>query len=459
MKDKERVQEFLSRVSGIVNMMKSYGEILSSEIVVSKLRSLTSKFDHVVVAIEETKDLSTYTFDELMSSLISHEARINRSHENSDEKAFQVKEEFSKGRSDFYGHGRGGGLAVMEVAEVEARMDAVFNEVINVNINCDKEGMMNEIPADFEVEQPANVAPSSPANSTTSSPSVVTDSSSDSIATHASNSSSESETPARKFRFLREITTSCDLALLVTYPTSFEEDVKILEWQFATNEEMLAIKRTSTWELVGVPECKNVVGLKWVFRTKYNADGSIQKHKARLVAKGYSQQQGIEFDETYSLVARLGTVRVVLALDAQLQLSVYQFDVKYAFLNDNLVEEVYVSQLPGFVVSGNENKVYRLRKALNRLKQAPRAWYNKIDSFFQNNGFVRSENEPTLYLKKKGDDGIFVCRKKYAADLLKKFGMIDCEVAATPMNVNEKLQHEDGTVKVNSTMFRGLTGG
>ncbi|KAL4364030.1 hypothetical protein GQ457_04G017220 [Hibiscus cannabinus] len=92
MKDKESVQEFLSRVFGIVNLMKSYGEILSNEIVVSKvLRSLISKFDHVVVVIEETKDLSTYTFDELMSSLISHEARSNTSHKNSEEKAFQVR--------------------------------------------------------------------------------------------------------------------------------------------------------------------------------------------------------------------------------------------------------------------------------------------------------------------------------------------------------------------------------
>ncbi|KAK9003653.1 hypothetical protein V6N11_084288 [Hibiscus sabdariffa] len=109
MKHKESMQQFLSRVSGIVNPMKSYGEILSNENFVSKVLSLISKFDRVIIAIEETKDFSTYTFDELMSYLISHEARINRSHENSEEKAFQVKEEFSKGRSDFYGRGRRSG--------------------------------------------------------------------------------------------------------------------------------------------------------------------------------------------------------------------------------------------------------------------------------------------------------------------------------------------------------------
>ncbi|XP_016675171.1 uncharacterized protein [Gossypium hirsutum] len=110
MKDKESVQKLLSTVSGSVNLMRSYGEILSNEIVVSKvLRSLTSKFDHVVAAIDETKDLSTYTFDELMSSLIASEARLNRSHENSEEKVFQVKEESSKGRHDFHRRSHGDG--------------------------------------------------------------------------------------------------------------------------------------------------------------------------------------------------------------------------------------------------------------------------------------------------------------------------------------------------------------
>ncbi|KAG8482655.1 hypothetical protein CXB51_024461 [Gossypium anomalum] len=174
----------------------------------------------------------------------------------------------------------------------------------------------------------------------------------------------------------------------------------------AMKEEMHAIKINSTWELVDVPEGKIVVGLKWVFRTKYNAGGNIQKHKAQLVAKGYSQQEGMDFEEKYSPVAHFETVRVFLALTTQLQLSVYQFDVKSAFLNSDLVEEVYVSQPPGFA----------------------------------NNGFTRSENEPTLYLKKR--------------DLLKKFGMVDCEVASTPMNINEKLQHEDGIDKIYAKSYK-----
>ena len=113
-------------------------------------------------------------------------------------------------------------------------------------------------------------------------------------------------------------------------------------------EEMISIEKNGTWEMVDLPENKNVIGLKWIFKTKFAADGSLQKHKARLVAKGYAQQYGIDFEETFSPIARFETVRLVLTLVAQLQWAVYQFDVKSAFLNGNLQEEVYVTQPKGF---------------------------------------------------------------------------------------------------------------
>lgn len=114
--------------------------------------------------------------------------------------------------------------------------------------------------------------------------------------------------------------------------------------------------------MVNLPEGKNVIGLKWVYRTKYNAGGSIQKHKARLVAKEYGQQQGVHFDETFSSVAHFKMVRTLLALAAQLSWPVYQFDVNSAFLNGDLEKEVYVAQPKGFVMSGQEIKVYRLKR-------------------------------------------------------------------------------------------------
>jgi len=162
----------------------------------------------------------------------------------------------------------------------------------------------------------------------------------------------------------------------------------------------VAIEKIQTWDLVDLPEEKNVIGLKWVYRTKYNAGGTIQKYKARLVVKGYTQQQGVDFNESFSPVAHFEIVRVFLALAAQLCWLVYQFDVKSTFLNGKLEEEVYVAQPEGFIIGGEEDKVYRLQKALYGLKQAPRAWYSKIDSYFQEGGFERSQNEP---FKSKGE--------------------------------------------------------
>ncbi|KAA0032275.1 Integrase, catalytic core [Cucumis melo var. makuwa] len=137
------------------------------------------------------------------------------------------------------------------------------------------------------------------------------------------------------------------------------------------------IEKNGTRKMVDLPEGKNAIGLKWVYKSKFAADGSLEKHKACLVAKGYAQQHGIDFEETFSPIARFETVRIVLALAAQQQWPVYQFDVKSAFLNGELQEEVYVEQPEGFVKKDSEEKVYKLTKALYGLKQAPRACSSK----------------------------------------------------------------------------------
>lgn len=395
--------------------------------------------------------------------------------------------------------------------------NVVFNEEKGLTWNEDV--TTGDIHADFDEESQESISspppspepqgnmstpPSTPINSPISSPS--------SSSSQGSTPSPPTTAPPRKFKSLAEVYESCSFALYASDPLCFREAENVPDWQVAMKVEMEAIEKNSTWELVDVPEGKNVIGLKWVYRTKYNANGSIQKHKARLVAKGYAQKQGIDYEETFSPVARFETVRAVLALAAHLHLPVFQFDVKSAFLNGNLEEEVYVSQPEGFVVSGKEDKVYRLRKALYGLKQAPRAWYSKIDMFFQENGFQRSENEPTLYVKKQGnneflvvclyvddmiymgsselvndfkssmmknfemtdlgllqyflgieviqgEEGIFASQKKYAADLVKKFNMSNCEKALTPMNINEKLQREDGTEQADARLYRSLVGG
>ena len=117
-------------------------------------------------------------------------------------------------------------------------------------------------------------------------------------------------------------------------------------------EEMTCIEKNDTWSLMDLPEGKEAIGLKWVYKTKFNEDGSVQKHKARLVAKGYSQKPGVDFAETFAPVARMETIRAVLAIAAQKELEVFQLDVKSAFLNGVLEEEVYVEQPQGFVIKG-----------------------------------------------------------------------------------------------------------
>eukprot|EP00253_Pinus_taeda_P007475 PITA_07475 len=124
-------------------------------------------------------------------------------------------------------------------------------------------------------------------------------------------------------------------------PRCFEDAVKELVWCKEVDEEMATIKKNATWELVDPPTEKEVIGVKWLYKTKYAADGSIQRHKARLVAKGYAQQLGIDYNETYAPVARFDTIKTILAFTAQYKWLVYQFDVKSAFLNGDLKEYVY----------------------------------------------------------------------------------------------------------------------
>ena len=132
-------------------------------------------------------------------------------------------------------------------------------------------------------------------------------------------------------RSLSDIYQSCEFALFSSEPQTFEDAVKENVWANAMNEEIASIERNQTWELVDLPNGREVIGLKWIYKTKFNEDGSIQKHKARLVAKGYAQQPGVDFHETFAPVVRMETIRTVLALAAQMELQVFQLDVKSAF--------------------------------------------------------------------------------------------------------------------------------
>ena len=154
-------------------------------------------------------------------------------------------------------------------------------------------------------------------------------------------------------------------------PQSFDEAVNKVQWKNAMEAEFDALVRNDTWTLMELPLDKDVIGTKWIYKIKYKSDGSIDKHKARLVAKGYAQQEGIDYTETFAPVAKMDTIRTVLVVAAQHGWIIYQMDVKSAFLNGYVDEEIYVEQPQGFEIAGKENKVYKLKKALYGLKQAP----------------------------------------------------------------------------------------
>ena len=317
------------------------------------------------------------------------------------------------------------------------------------------------------------------------------------------------DAPARGTRSLSDIYERCNIA--VCEPTDFGAAKEDQNWMAAMKEELSMIEKNRTWELVDRPQDRKVIGVKWVYRTKLNADGSINKHKARLVVKGYAQIFGVDYSNTFAPVARLDTIRILLAVVAQMNWKVYQLDVKSAFLNGVLHEEIYVEQPEGFVKNEEKDKVYLLKKALYGLKQAPRAWYSKIDDHLLSIGFKKSLSEATLYVKhqsnevlmislyvddllvtgnnagmiqefkqemmkvfemtdlglmtfflgleiKQAEYEVFICQKKYVKEILKKFNFQECKEVSTPMDQKEKLCKEDGADKADEGYFRSLIG-
>jgi hypothetical protein len=163
-------------------------------------------------------------------------------------------------------------------------------------------------------------------------------------------------------------------------PRSFAEAERHATWRAAMHSEMDAVEKNCTWELADLPRGHSAITLKWVLKLKRDEAGAIVEHKARLVARGFVQREGINFNDTFTLVARMESVRLLFVLAAQEGGCIHRMDVKSAFLNGDLKEEVYVHQPSGFAISGKECKVLRLRKALYGLRQAPRAWNAKLDS-------------------------------------------------------------------------------
>ncbi|CAL5401450.1 unnamed protein product [Camellia sinensis] len=301
------------------------------------------------------------------------------------------------------------------------------------------------------------------------------------------------------------------LAQVPTEPSSYKEASQSSAWTQAMNEEFHALQLQHTWSLVDLPPNKNVIGCKWVYRLKKNSDGSIARYKARLVAKGYLQEEGIDYEETFSPVAKQPTIRILLCLALHFGWSIKQLDVSNAFLHGVLHEEVYMTQPSGFIDSSHPHKVCKLHKALYGLKQAPRAWFSTFSTFLLSQGFIASHCDSSLFIKKTasaitilliyvddilltGSDvsyitsllaqmhkvfsmkelgflnyflgisvhmsaaGFFLHQSKYATEILAKAGMSHCKPYASPMATKSSSFHDSDLPFAQPALYRSIVG-
>ncbi|GJR06080.1 retrovirus-related pol polyprotein from transposon TNT 1-94 [Tanacetum coccineum] len=291
-----------------------------------------------------------------------------------------------------------------------------------------------------------------------------------------------------------------DAFLTSVEPKNYKDALTQACWIEAMQEELHEFERLEVWELVPPPDKAFVITLKWIY-----------KRRESISARGYRQEEGIDFEESFAPVARLEAIRIFLAFAAFMNMVVYQMDVKTAFLNGDLREEVYVSQPDGFVDPDKPNYVYKLKKALYGLKQAPRAWYDMLSSFLISQDFSKGSVDPTLFIRREGkelllvqiyvDDiifaastpelcdlfakimcskfkmsmmgkisfflglqisqsprGIFINQSKYALESLKKYGFESCDPVDTPMVEKSKLDEDKEGKAVDPSHYRGMIG-
>ncbi|GJR35673.1 retrovirus-related pol polyprotein from transposon TNT 1-94 [Tanacetum coccineum] len=202
-------------------------------------------------------------------------------------------------------------------------------------------------------------------------------------------------------------------------PTSYREAVTSSEgqqWREAIKSEIESILQNHTWELVDLPPGCKALGYKWIFKKKMKADGTVDKYKARLVIQGFRQREGLDYFDTYSPVTRITSIRTIIAIAALRNLEIHQMDVKTAFLNGDLEEEIYMNQPEGFIAPGQEGKVCRLVKSLYGLKQAPKQWHQKFDHTMLESGFKINECDKCVYVKDTSAGYVILCL--YVDDML-----------------------------------------
>ncbi|GJT08969.1 retrotransposon protein, putative, ty1-copia subclass [Tanacetum coccineum] len=184
----------------------------------------------------------------------------------------------------------------------------------------------------------------------------------------------------------------------------------------AMNVEMLSMKDNQVWNLVDLPPNCKTVGSKWVFKKKTNMDGNIHTYKARLVAKGFTQTYGVNYEETFSPVADIKAIRILIAIAAYYDYEIWQMDVKTAFLNGRINDDIYMVQPKGFVNPKHPGRVCKLQRSIYRLKQASRSWNKRFDEEIKKYGFTQNPDEPCVYKRASGSNTVFLIL--YVDDIL-----------------------------------------
>ena len=208
-------------------------------------------------------------------------------------------------------------------------------------------------------------------------------------------------------------------------PTKVKEALQDESWVEAMHDELLQFQRNVIQTLVPRPDGKHIIGTKWIFRNKTNEEGNMIRNKTHPVAEGYSQMEGVDYNEIFAPISRMESIRILLALACHLKFKLYQMDVKTAFLNGLLKEDVYVAQTKGFIDSHFLDHVLYLKKALYGLKQAPKAWYDRLIQYLVSHGFTRGKADQTFFIKR--EDGELFIAQVYVDDII--FGLTKDELA------------------------------
>lgn len=301
-----------------------------------------------------------------------------------------------------------------------------------------------------------------------------------------------------------------ETVLATSDPVHYKDAIHDPRWNNAMGTEVGALEGQHTWDIIELPPDKVAIGCKWVYRTKFNSDGTVERYKARLVILGNHQEEGVDYKETFDLVIQMNTVRILLEISVAKGWDLHQMDVHSAFLHGDLDEEVYMKLHPGFKTTGL-NQVCKLRKSLYGLQQDQRCWFTKLSTALKKFGFQQNHSDYSLFTLKRGTyviyvlvyiddlvirgsdaavisnfkaylsrqfhmkdlgvlkyflcievahikDGIYLSQHKYALDIIKECGLLGARPINTPMEQNHVLARDKGAFFDDPIKYRCLVG-